>query len=482
MRQALIVAFSYGLLRSWCWFTFFEGTAVSVLKRAFQTGLDGVMVFSFAGSLLAVFPGVFILKRAEKISNAGARIFAFFALALMIWLTALYFIPHDAILERFGAASSSAGMTLLTLLAALACYKMTIRDAAMVQCAVSCISIMFLIPYMFMNETAGAIYVFALLPLGTALLLSRAEIFGPPAQSVAARTAGGSSLELSHRDEYGARQINRGDWLNIARYVCLSVLINLCCGTLQGLMTSVRAESYGRFYHISNASYFVFAALLWWILSKFPEMKYKKICAASIPMICAGFILFPLLEKISPVVPFLLIQAGFAFFNVYEWTYILSIAKLAGPPDALSVLGGGWFLWGATSFIGFLLPDWMLSFIETAVAQYPVVLSTIGGISLCVAWGLIPDDILPDPKSPPRGEKRRHSMPYSEYSLTNQEQIVIGLLLKQMTNSEICSSLNVAESTLRTHLKSIYRKTGAHSRGELTEIFTVLPTGGPSGK
>ncbi|MDR1581187.1 MAG: helix-turn-helix transcriptional regulator, partial [Synergistaceae bacterium] len=132
-----------------------------------------------------------------------------------------------------------------------------------------------------------------------------------------------------------------------------------------------------------------------------------------------------------------------------------------------------WFLWVATSFVGFLLPDWMLSFIEVTVAQYPVVLSTIGGISLCVAWGLIPDDILLDVKPPPREEKRRPHASYSEYSLTKQEQIVIGLLLKQMTNSEICSSLNVAESTLRTHLKNIYRKTGAHSRRELTETFTV---------
>jgi DNA-binding CsgD family transcriptional regulator len=478
MKQALIVAFSYGLLRSWCWFTFVEGTADSVLKRAFPTGLESVIIFSFAGSLLAVFPGVFILKRAARTPKSGERIFAFFALALMIWLTALYFIPHEGILEPLAAASSSAGMALLTLLAAAACCSMTIRTAAVVQCAVSCVSILFLLPYMFMNETAGAIYVFALLPLGAAVLLSRAEIFGPSGGPGVNRAADSEFWDLSRCVEPCARQIGRGDWLNIARYACLSVLINLCCGTLQGLMTSVRSEAYGRFYYISNASYFAFSALLWWILNKLPEMRYKKICAASIPMICAGFILFPLLEKISPVVPFLLIQAGFAFFNVYEWTYILSIAKLAGPANALAALGGGWFLWVATSFVGFLLPDWILSFIETAVIQYPVILSTIGGISLCVAWGLIPDDILPD-APPSRDEKRRQQASYSEYSLTNQEQVVIGLLLKQMTNSEICASLNVAESTLRTHLKSIYRKTGAHSREELTETFTI-PLGNSS--
>src|SRR5579872_5476303 len=50
--------------------------------------------------------------------------------------------------------------------------------------------------------------------------------------------------------------------------------------------------------------------------------------------------------------------------------------------------------------------------------------------------------------------------------LTNRERDVFALLALGLTNSEIARNLCVANSTVKSHIKEIYRKLGLHSRLE----------------
>lgn len=57
------------------------------------------------------------------------------------------------------------------------------------------------------------------------------------------------------------------------------------------------------------------------------------------------------------------------------------------------------------------------------------------------------------------------------FDLTKREREIICMLIKTMTNREICNAICVSLSTLRTHLNHIYHKTKAGSREELIELF-----------
>ncbi|MCC8109777.1 MAG: LuxR C-terminal-related transcriptional regulator [Planctomycetes bacterium] len=55
--------------------------------------------------------------------------------------------------------------------------------------------------------------------------------------------------------------------------------------------------------------------------------------------------------------------------------------------------------------------------------------------------------------------------------LTRRESAVAELLTLGLSNPEICATLFVSENTIRTHIKNIYRKTGAASREELKTLL-----------
>jgi LuxR family maltose regulon positive regulatory protein len=50
--------------------------------------------------------------------------------------------------------------------------------------------------------------------------------------------------------------------------------------------------------------------------------------------------------------------------------------------------------------------------------------------------------------------------------LTEREQAILRLLPGPMSQRELATSLFVTSNTLKTHLRAIYRKLGAESRGE----------------
>ena len=55
--------------------------------------------------------------------------------------------------------------------------------------------------------------------------------------------------------------------------------------------------------------------------------------------------------------------------------------------------------------------------------------------------------------------------------LTRRECVVSELLVRNMSNPEICAALFVSENTVRTHIKNIYHKTGVASREELKKLL-----------
>jgi len=62
-------------------------------------------------------------------------------------------------------------------------------------------------------------------------------------------------------------------------------------------------------------------------------------------------------------------------------------------------------------------------------------------------------------------------------SLTNSEQRILHMLNSDMVNKEIAYALSISIHTLYTHLRSIYRKLGVHSRAEAVRVARAVGLG-----
>lgn len=59
-------------------------------------------------------------------------------------------------------------------------------------------------------------------------------------------------------------------------------------------------------------------------------------------------------------------------------------------------------------------------------------------------------------------------------SLTQREKEVLGLIARGLRNSDVSTTLGIAESTVASHIKTIYRKLGISSRAEASWHATRL--------
>jgi DNA-binding NarL/FixJ family response regulator len=70
----------------------------------------------------------------------------------------------------------------------------------------------------------------------------------------------------------------------------------------------------------------------------------------------------------------------------------------------------------------------------------------------------------------PRNLRAGFERPY----LSHRERQVLGLCCEGLTNAEIARSLVLAESTIKSHMASIFTKFGVHSRKEAVAVFNDL--------
>lgn len=64
--------------------------------------------------------------------------------------------------------------------------------------------------------------------------------------------------------------------------------------------------------------------------------------------------------------------------------------------------------------------------------------------------------------------------------LSHRERQVLNLVCEGLTNAEIASNLVLAESTIKSHMASIFTKFGVHSRKEAVAVFTELESPHPA--
>ena len=90
-----------------------------------------------------------------------------------------------------------------------------------------------------------------------------------------------------------------------------------------------------------------------------------------------------------------------------------------------------------------------------------------------------PTDELFDPRNPAHCERCADELT-SRFGLSGQERTISLMIVQGMDNQAIRSELVIADSTLRTHLKNMYRKTGVHGREELMIFMRSFMSTGSS--
>jgi DNA-binding NarL/FixJ family response regulator len=58
-----------------------------------------------------------------------------------------------------------------------------------------------------------------------------------------------------------------------------------------------------------------------------------------------------------------------------------------------------------------------------------------------------------------------------KFKFTKREADIIDGVIQGKNNAQLAAALNVSENTVKTHIRSIYRKVGASNRTELTYIL-----------
>lgn len=71
-------------------------------------------------------------------------------------------------------------------------------------------------------------------------------------------------------------------------------------------------------------------------------------------------------------------------------------------------------------------------------------------------------------------ESRDFIKQLQKYNLTNREVEILKLVLNDFRNIDIVAKLNISESTVKTHIRNIYRKLGVNHRFELFTLFGQL--------
>ena len=438
--------------------TFLENAASGTTAALFAVPMQTLAeVFIGSWGFLTIPVALLIVGRTPSVRRA----WAVGGCILTAGIAALAIVQHGELADKVAAVAAGGGFAILFMLCADLFLETDMRSMAIAQCAVACISIVLIPLYFLMNGVLGGIYILLFLPAATAVLLVVAS--------------GGQNADASP----DPRPIGRAERIVVARIVALCLIVNLCCGMLHGILVSAYVEAYEKYYRYADVSYVACSLLLGWILYRFRGMRYEAVCKTALPLIAIGFILFPLLGARLPIACFLFIQSGFALFNIFDWICLLFVASLFPRKSRPLVAGAAIFIWTASTCVGMALPDTVMTSLALASGEHPAVLATVAGVLLSFAWLLTPERIGPVSRqaAQPRPRQMTQEGLGDSFGLTRQERIIFELLADEMKNTEICTSLNIAENTLRTHLKSIYRKTGIGTRKQLVTTAREERTG-----
>ena len=224
------------------------------------------------------------------------------------------------------------------------------------------------------------------------------------------------------------------------------------------------------------------AILLIIVASKGLRMDFNRlIYKTSFPVLAIGFALAAFLPT-SPSVFCTVFSSGCVFIDLVLWSLGAFVMKNMGIPVVwiATLPGAALYLgraFGAVS-LSTVLSDFVTS--EPRLAAMTIALLLLAS-SLCLiseknmksGWGTFR---IGSQESFATSQSAAVALLASERGLTSRESEVLALYAKGYGRSEAAEELGVSEETVKTHVRSLYRKLDVHSREELVELVAQMQT------
>ena len=279
------------------------------------------------------------------------------------------------------------------------------------------------------------------------------------------------------------------------RRLIILVLLLYIAGAQIFKLTVIDQELLTSFW-LSNATYGVVCLLAGIVMYRQRTYRVAWLYRSVLPLMTIGFFSVPLFLDRAPLVPFLLLQAGVAFFDMYTWLYVAYAASRSASPYA--VIGQGMSMITGAILIGEMTGGLLREL--TPVLSYLNTVVLVGGsVSLYATLFFREEDpagrddrqeIVFVPAVQPSvvlssGAEQVSAMPpllegkepsgYSclarHYKLTPKETEILELLAKGRNGAYIRDKLGISEHTVKFHLRNIYGKLGVKNRQELLRLL-----------
>lgn len=204
----------------------------------------------------------------------------------------------------------------------------------------------------------------------------------------------------------------------------------------------------------------------------FNRLVYK----VAFPFVALGFVLLALLPDATAVGSAVL-AAGFCYLDLVLWSLGACLMKNMGLPATwiASCPGAALFcgvVVGAGLALGFLgaetSPDAALLASCVACLVLAAALFLSSGSNLKYGWGTV----RPGESSLAAGDMAGVvKFVATERAVTQRESEVMLLLAEGKSRRAVCEALSVSPDTVKTHVRSIYRKLAVHSQQELIDYL-----------
>jgi DNA-binding CsgD family transcriptional regulator len=268
-------------------------------------------------------------------------------------------------------------------------------------------------------------------------------------------------------------------WLIILFYIAGGMMFNLVA----------TRYNFTNYFWISGISYMVVVILAACAIFFLDGFDLRMLCRPVLPLLAAGFILFPFLNGNYAIISFLLLQAGFALFDMYTWLVIVDIAR--GYSQPLPVLGLGMF-WITFSIFGGSLAYTILPKILPFSQNLDSLAITASLITLLASFSIqdnkenltgmitgkknfLPSEVFFAASTTQMLEDKHWKLKLETLIIntgfTPRETEILVFILKGRNNPFIRESLNISPNTLKFHLKNIYQKLAVNNRQDLLSLF-----------
>lgn len=274
------------------------------------------------------------------------------------------------------------------------------------------------------------------------------------------------------RDEGGVRMRERPPY----RMIVIALFFGVSFGVMKGLMAPMGPEQIV-LRDALNIAAIVVGVLALHLSTSVLRMDFNHLTyQVALPLMAAGFLFLPL-HGVPAVLGTAVHQCGYQYFYIVLWATWPILAQRGDVP-------AGWIVtWGMLAIqFGQLVGSFAAAFAApmlggdlelamfSACAIFVMLLVAIfvfGNQTPETGWGFVKPAEASGALSEPDGTATRLAR---RFRLSPREAEVFFLLAKGRNRAYIAHELSIGDETVKSHVKSLYRKMDVHSQQELIDL------------